>query len=238
MIGLIIAAGKQTRFKSEIPKALQKLNNEETILDHNINVLNQVCNTVYVVNSFYNKKWFKSYNQITINSGLGSGHAIGEAIKTLKTDLNESVIIIWGDSIQDKDLCEEMIKHYKSNYCDKDVEMLVPTEKINNPYTHFEVDNRDYIQKVLFKKYEAVPDFGNHDLSIFLIPNIGKLCKYINEYNNKFFRVNKYTNKDNGEFEFLDLFNYTKINGQIYESGCKSQSFNTIDEYNKLISEV
>ena len=39
LISIIIAAGKQSRFKSDVPKALAKLDNGEVLAVHNYNML-------------------------------------------------------------------------------------------------------------------------------------------------------------------------------------------------------
>ena len=46
--GLIIAAGKQSRFESDIPKALVPYKGRR-LLDINVDIMKSVCDVVYVV---------------------------------------------------------------------------------------------------------------------------------------------------------------------------------------------
>ena len=54
IIGFIIAAGKQTRFNSEKPKALAMFG-DHSALDHNCDLMQRYCDEIYVVCSKYNK---------------------------------------------------------------------------------------------------------------------------------------------------------------------------------------
>ena len=54
MISIIIAAGKQSRFKSDVPKALAKLDNGEVLAVHNYNMLKRLGD-VYIAVSDENK---------------------------------------------------------------------------------------------------------------------------------------------------------------------------------------
>ena len=74
--GLIIAAGKQSRFKSEIPKAVMPISKQKTILDINIATLNTKCDISFVVCGKHNSEYFNQYNNIIIDSGKGCGDAV------------------------------------------------------------------------------------------------------------------------------------------------------------------
>ena len=89
MIGLIIAAGKQKRFKFEIPKALCEVDGE-ILAVHNYNILNKYCDRVYIVVSNSNEQYFREYftkdQLLNIGeSGLGSGDAIYHALTNIET---------------------------------------------------------------------------------------------------------------------------------------------------------
>ena len=47
--GIILAAGKQTRFKSEIPKCIWPYDHMKTILEKNIEVMEDYVDKIYVV---------------------------------------------------------------------------------------------------------------------------------------------------------------------------------------------
>ena len=81
-IGLIIAAGKQSRFKEQIPKCLAKINGT-CILNTTVENLSKFCDKVFVVCSTENESYFKDFDHVSIVSGLGSGDAILRAIEAL-----------------------------------------------------------------------------------------------------------------------------------------------------------
>ena len=70
--GLIIAAGNQTRFKSDIPKALVMYNGKR-LLDRNIEVMEKFCDDIRVVVSTEMQNKFTGYKCIVIDSGKGCG---------------------------------------------------------------------------------------------------------------------------------------------------------------------
>ena len=102
---IIVAAGKQTRFKDTISKALYPFN-DSNITKINYDHLSKYADKVYIIastenyNEFKNNELVGNYNIIAINSGYGCGDAVYKAIKNIKT---KWTILIWGDSIQDND---------------------------------------------------------------------------------------------------------------------------------------
>ena len=90
--GLIIAAGKQSRFNSRIPKCLSKIDNK-CILDSSIDNLSQYCGAVYITCSIDCLSFFSDYdNIISIESGKGSGDAILKSIAYIINNNNVSNI--------------------------------------------------------------------------------------------------------------------------------------------------
>ena len=86
LYGLIIAAGNQTRFNYDIPKALVKIN-DVNLLDLNINYMKSYVDKIYVVCSFNNDKYFSNdINKIVIESGKGCGDAVMKALSKLHKD--------------------------------------------------------------------------------------------------------------------------------------------------------
>ena len=161
MYGLIIAAGKQSRFKSDVPKALMKFN-DKTIVEHNIDILNKYCDNVFIVCSLENNSYFNQFeNKIIIESGKGSGDAIFRAIKTLNFSSDDSCIITWGDAILNEKLVDYSINRFKGYYC------TIPCTFEKHPYV--ELGHTIYNKKfVKFSKYGDNIGAGYHDQCLFI----------------------------------------------------------------------
>ena len=226
-LGLIIAAGEQTRFNDSTPKALSIIDGK-CLLDINYENMSKFCHRIYVVCSYKNEKFFDDtkYRKIVINSGLGSGDAILKAINNiLATDwADDNVFIQWGDSIVNENIYNILLEKYSGK-------TLIPCVKESKPYVQIVQNGKDKIH-VLFSKYSDNITEGLHDMSIFLCP-IKELLSKLKSFNRKFYdkKLNKYIHKHN-EFEFLDIFNETNIKANIIEldDSLKSFSFNTIEE--------
>lgn len=224
--GLIIAAGNQTRFKTDIPKAIMPINNT-TLLDINIKSMSNYTDKIYVVCSYNNKDYFDNYNTIIINSGKGCGDAILKALDYLSD--NNDCYIKWGDSLHLDDIYSRMNINNK---------MIIPVRYEENPYVQIIANENNKIEKILFSKYgENITD-GYHDLSLFYA-NIGYLKYYLKEFANKILdkETNSYIHKHNNELQFLDIFNETEIEGYInILDGINDYSFNTLEEFNKIFN--
>ena len=101
-VGFILTAGKQSRFDSQIPKALSRYNGL-SILDINIDIMKHYCDDIYVVCSDINKKYFYKYKIIVTKKNMGCGDTVTKAIdyyiNEYKPSNNTECIIQWGDSI-------------------------------------------------------------------------------------------------------------------------------------------
>ena len=232
--GLIIAAGNQTRFKSDIPKALSKIG-DRTCLDINISHMKNVCDEVYVVCSFEKEEYFKDYNHLSIESGLGCGDAVLKALRIIKPKEDDMVFIQWGDSIVDKVAFRDLnMIRYISLY--KDVDIFIASRWEKKPYVLLE-DHDDFI-KVKFSKYGEVNSDGYHDLSLFF-GNAESILYSCEQFKDKYFVDNGYIHKHGNEFNFLDLFNDTSIKGCLVDAGTSnSYSFNTEEEYKSMLKEI
>lgn len=230
--GFIIAAGNQTRFNSDVPKALSKIG-DRTCLDVNIERLNKVCDTVYVVCSNEKIEYFKDYNYIAIKSGQGCGDAIMKALDKAEIKIHDRCFIQWGDSIID----ESVYKALKRNML-KWSDVVVACRYEDNPYVKVNVSN-NMIYGIDFSKYGEVSGSGFHDLSVFY-GRADTILRYCNEFYNIFYNIDHYSHIHGNEFNFLDLFNDTAIMGNIvkFEDNIKSYSFNTEEEYNEMIEEL
>lgn len=231
-VGFIIAAGNQSRFNSEIPKALS-IYNGKSILDTNLELMESYCDECYVVCSTQNEKYFNYKNKIIIKSGLGCGDAVLKALSNYvfnhKYNYDTYCYIQWGDSIQTKDVYESIKPRLNI--------IQIPYYIEENPYVHLVMNKCNHIDKVLFKKFGEINNIKNgyHDCSLFYgnIYIIKEACEIFKEH---YYKDNCYRNIGHGnEFNFLDIFNVlcTDALGVLVEKDIPI-AFNTIEELNKI----
>lgn len=226
--GLIIAAGKQTRFNSDKPKALADINGK-CLLDANIEKMSKYCDEVKVVCSVDNYKYFKGRdNLIVINSGKGSGDAIMKALLHLDINDVDTCFVQWGDSSVDDEIYKASIDSFVDNE-----HIIIPCMKEDIPYVKFEQFMSDYIN-VYFSKYGEDTSNGYHDASLFY-GSIRYLLRKCNDFYNMFYNGESYIHQHKNEFEFLDVFNDVHAKGIIVDvTNSNSFSFNTIEELNNI----
>ena len=236
MVGYIIAAGKQTRFNSSIPKACYLITPEQTILDINILTMSKYCKKIYVVcskgmKSFFNDicNKYSNVEVLEINSGLGCGDAVYKALNLTTKHSNDTICIKWGDSIHDNTLIYECVSNIEND------KLYIPVVEEHNPYVNFiENNNKVIVQFSKFNEVEQNVD-GLHDLSIFFSTH-----KYLNDMLCRVveltYKNGEYNTIHGKEFSFLDVLNYTDINAKLVKvTNIKDKSFNTIDEIKKII---
>lgn len=226
--GLIIAAGKQSRFGIETPKALMPYG-EKTLLDINVANMETVCDMVLVVTSLENYEWFNKYRRIIIESGKGCGDAVLQALNILDLNDDDTVFIQWGDCLHTKTIYHELRNKY--DHTDK---LLIPCVKEESPYVQL-VPRKDNTVDVYFSKYGEKITEGFHDLSLFY--GKAKLLRdYLYEFANKITVNDKYVHKHNNEMQFLDVFNETELKAEVVEfKGYETFDFNTVDEFHTLM---
>lgn len=228
-IGLIIAAGKQSRFNNDYPKALVSIG-EKCLLDINYENMKMFCERVYVVCSFENEHYFDNtkYKKIVINSGKGSGDAVLRALKVISYDENDTIFIMWGDALIKKELFDITLKNFNNI-------ALIPCIREENPYVQIK-ENEETVT-VLFSKYKEPISEGFHDmcLFLFLIKDLfNSLLLFYKKFYNDTFKL--YVHKHGKEFEFLDIFNDANMKAKILEldESYKTLSFNTIEELKNI----
>ena len=238
--GFIIAAGKQSRFGEETPKALMPYG-DGTILDTNIKVMKHFVDEIKIIVNKDNKKFFSKYEDmlVTIESGYGCGDAVMKALNSIHANINDTGFIIWGDSIQDDpniyDKCLTAKKY------EEQIDLVVPVQFEEKPYVKICCDVDNIITVAQFSKYNEVDGPGYHDLSIFYSPSLLFVSAalnslYMNRWNEQ---EKKYDSFHSNELVFLDLFNYYEsgITGKIVKiNNAKNMSFNTLEEYKKVCS--
>ena len=231
--GLIIAAGKQSRYKSEIPKALATVDGH-CLLDINIFNMSRVCDQVWVIASHDNAKYFTNHAQrvLAIDSGYGSGDAIMKALSFFSITPHDRVFIQWGDCLSHDGIYQLL---YES--CDDYTVshgMIIPCVYEKNPYVQLVPTDNGAV--VYFSKYGEPTKAGYHDISIFY-GSAWVLQDYLVRFAEKIIddSPKHYKHKHGNEMEFLDLFNETKIPVELMVlDSYKDISFNTVDELNKI----
>ncbi len=225
--GLIICAGKQSRFKTDLPKALVDIKGE-TLLDRNIRVMYPFCDEIYTVCSVENAHYFKQVEKIVIDSGKGSGDAVWQALERLNIKKGDTCFIIWGDSMQQPLIFEKLKKEYNGI-------ALIPTVYEERPYVQIIPTENNRVE-VRFSKFNETITSGYHDLSIFYC-NAYDLLEALRTLRSMIIdSEGKYVHKHGNEMDFLDAFNETGLRANICVlENYNDFSFNTLEELNSLI---
>lgn len=221
--GLIISAGKETRFHDSKPKALSMIGNV-CLLDHNIACLKNFCDKVVVVCNNENEQWFGKYEHIVITSGFGCGDAVLRALDEFSFDATDQVFVSWGDCV----LSNKVLQNTKEKVGDKHC-LGIPCAIEQKPYVRLvKHDNKGNV-RVEFGKYGEVNGSGYHDFGVFY-----GYAKYIRfflyVFHDKAFdcESGQYKHRHGNEMQFLDVCNETDIDVMLIPMNeSKAQSFNT-----------
>lgn len=220
--GIILSAGKQSRYDSEKPKALADFHGKP-LLKYNIYNMKLVCDKVYTVCSYENEKWFIDYPHITIKSGKGCGDAVYKALKVINPKKKDMVYIQWGDSIQEMNLYLAM-----KNNLHKDI--IMPCVKNKKPYVQVSFNKNEV--NILFSKYGDKTSKGYNDLGIFY-GNAYKILRHMEKYRKTIIKDGEYATRYNNEWIFMDMFNTIYRTPDILLlDEYKGFNFNTVDEFN------
>lgn len=226
--GLIICAGKQSRFKSDIPKALVNLNGE-ILLKRNIKAMKPYCDKIIVVcsiekQSFFTKDILLDAELKPIASGKGSGDAVWQILKNMEFKSEDRCYIMWGDSLQKQETYSRLNREYNGV-------SLIPCKKEEKPYVQIKKTG-EFCLEVLFSKFNEQITEGYHDLSLFLC-NALELKNKLNEFHDKIVNDRgEYSHKHGNEMEFLDVFNDTNIMADIVEFDEFDEfAFNTVEQF-------
>ena len=227
--GLIISAGKQSRFESDTPKALMPYGNC-TLLDINIANMMVTCDEVYVVVSTDNQNWFNGYHKLVIESGNGCGDAVMRALAQLDLNDDDTVFIQWGDCFHTLHIYQDLRNRYVDTW-------LIPCVKEEKPYVQIKPHGLNQVT-VNFSKYNEPITSGYHDLSLFY-GNALEMLHYLQQFANNHLSATSdslYQHKHGNELQFLDVFNETLIRAQIIELlDYEDNSFNTVAQFQKLM---
>ena len=225
---IILAAGKGSRMQSNIPKALHSINNKVN-LQNTLEKTNTLFKNVYIIVNEKDKHHFDNFdNVISIQSGLGSGHAIMQSIEKIE-NLSNNFCIVWGDAYFENDKIFKEIIEY-------DNEMCIPLQEKKHPYVTFKIDDNFNIQSVDFSKYGEIHEYGLQDKCLFKVNKI-KLYKALKDFHNCTYKDGRYITESN-EFEFLYVMhvlanNNNSMQGYITDENTV-HSYNTKDEIQKI----
>ena len=227
MNAIILAAGKQTRFKSDIPKCLMKYK-DTTILEYNIKNLQPYVNNILIIASNDNYKHFDFLKNdkihiIKVKAGGGSGISLYRAREEILKYDCDNYILLWSDTMNTYKKILDDFKNFK-----EDNKFYAPLVKEKNPYADFIIDKKDKsIKNIKFKKLnETIRKDGLHDLSIFIFPK-----KHLVRVKNHIF--DKFEDDFNILYLYTNKYNFYTFSKTYYN--IKDLSFNTMEEYKKLI---
>lgn len=225
-VGLIISAGNQTRFNSEVPKALAKYKGKP-LLEHNIENLKTVCDNIVVVVNYIKEPLYYSYNHVVIPSGSGCGDAVLKGLLEANIDANDTVIVQWGDTLHTPELYKQLVNTYNEHK-----KWIIPCVMEEHPYVQI-VPHVDSV-RAMFSKYNDPISEGYHDLSVFC-GNAGIMIEALQEFAHKHLSTSAdhlYEHPHNNELQFLDVFNEMGVPAKILDMGSyKDFSFNTIEQF-------
>ena len=158
MKAIILLAGKGSRIRKYtniFPKCLIKVNNK-TLLDRQIEILNKIgVKDVFGVTGFKSKKIKNKFLKKIYNYNYNHNEQL-DSLFYSKRVLKENVLIIFGDTIFEKEILEDLIKEKKGN-----IILSVDTNwkqryvnRIDHPY--------DQADKVKFNKMNYLMDIGKN----------------------------------------------------------------------------
>lgn len=230
--GLIICAGKQSRFKSDLPKALIRIDGQ-SLLQKNIEEMKSYCNKIAVICSTENESYFtdeeiKDAQKVTIVSGKGSGDAVWQALHRLDVKPCDTCFILWGDCLQRNAIYRKITESYRGIF-------LIPCTVEEKPYVQITETERGGAH-ASFSKFGEPIGSGFHDLSLFY-GNALSIRDKLDTFHDKICDdQGNYKHKHGNEMEFLDIINETDILVDILVfENYKEFAFNTVEQLQQLL---
>ena len=209
---LILAAGKGTRMKSELPKVIHKVNGIPMI-SKIISVLNGLEPEENILILGHKKEEVlkvvgEETDYVVQTEQLGTGHAVIQAKEKL-ADYDGDVMVLCGDTPL---LREETLRKLYNFHKESGAVTTVLTSIYENPFGYGRIVKEDGLVKAIVEEKEATPEVKK-----IKEVNAGVYCFNSRELFNALARINN--NNEKGEYYLTDV-----IGIQVGE-GKKVQSF-------------
>lgn len=230
--GLLLCAGKQLRFHSKLPKALQPFFLDgPCALDFALEAFRRNCEEVFVVvNSSCDSKPFlrriaseSNVHLLPVASGRGDAHAIYEAFHQLGGRRGSSALVGWGDAVfHDFRFISQIASDLDTS------DLLIPVVFEQRPYVKIVFDEITggviQVQQSKFGQWDELP--GWHDLSCFSLP----INPYMNEYS-------RWSRAPRDEYSFMTLIQERKnlsVRAVPITDGTQALAFNDLAEHQHI----
>ncbi|WP_208320365.1 bifunctional UDP-N-acetylglucosamine diphosphorylase/glucosamine-1-phosphate N-acetyltransferase GlmU [Hypnocyclicus thermotrophus] len=214
MVSLVLAAGKGTRMKSELPKVLHKVNGIPMVIkidnelkkagiDKNILILGH--KKELIISEFKNRNI--NIEHVTQEEQLGTGHAIMQAKDSLK-DFEGTVIVTCGDTpLIRNTTIEQFVKFHN----EKNASATILTAKVENPFGYGRiVKNNDKVIAIIEEK-EA-----SEDIKKINEINSGVYCFDSKKLFSSLEKIDN--NNEKGEYYLTDVIKILVNNNELVES--------------------
>lgn len=241
----IIAAGKGSRMKVNVPKALVPITDEPCLTTTLQQLGSKFKNVIIVTNEDIQDQW-KTYfaetkqkysallhnvYNVPISSGLGDGHAVLWGLanaRAKKINVGEDIVVAWGDVFfANPEIIDELLSRPMHPWHSG----VVPAVMKPNPYVTLLVDEHMDCKSADFSKYGENHPSGLHDQSVFRFER-SVLLEALNALHNAFWKNGRYITQG-GELSMLYVFHHlynTERPVVVYQTDYATLSFNTPEE--------
>jgi len=145
-VGIILAAGKSSRFNNSIPKQLYTINGKP-IINHSIDILNQLLDEVIIITNSTCYSQIITNNKILVNDVDDRIKSIKTALDYLNDDYSNILIHDAARPFITKDCINNLIESQKNNFHSQYYLPIVNGLAKINESGSWEIPNRDeYIQ--------------------------------------------------------------------------------------------
>lgn len=195
---LILAAGKGTRMKSNIPKIVHKVNGIPMI-SKIITVLEEIGSTENILILGYKKEEVlkvvgENSSYVLQNEQLGTGHAVIQAKDKLK-DYDGDVMVVYGDTPL---LKPETLKKLYNFHKDSGAVTTILTSIYENPFGYGRIVKENGLVKAIVEEKEA-----NDEVKKIKEVNAGVYCFNSKELFKALNKINN--NNEKGEYYLTDV---------------------------------
>lgn len=247
----IIAAGKGSRMKINLPKALVPITDEPCLTTTLQQIGSKFEKVVIVTNIDIQKTWASYFKEtgtkypglldnvsnMPISSGLGDGHAVLKALQQLPgpNHADDEIVVAWGDIFfANPGIIDELLSAssiYHSGF--------IPAIKEDNPYVTLLVDDFMRCRSADFSKYGENHEHGFHDQSVFKFKQT-VIKSALTSLHNSLWKNGRYMTQG-GELSLLHAFHYLYNSGtplKVYQTDYPTMSFNTPEEVAHIQQEL